>query len=197
MNYNSISDIEIITLIRQGDDDAMEYLLKKYAGMVKKETRRFYLIGSDEEDLMQEGMIGLFKAIRDYDVRKQTDFALFSHVCIVRQLLTAVTASNRQKHTPLNSYVSLFAPLEDGDNTITLQDTIGGAVPNPEDLFLGKERMEELWKQIDKQLSTLERNVLDLYLEGDSYEMIAEKLQKSIKAIDNAIQRIRAKLHNE
>lgn len=194
MKYANSSDTDVIRMIRNNDDGAMEYLLKKYLGMVRKEARRFFIIGADEEDLIQEGMIGLFKAICDYDTEKETDFALFSNICIVRQMLTAVTASNRQKHTPLNSYISIYAPLEENESNITVQETLGEEISNPEQLLLSQERIEELWVQIDKQLSTLERKVLELYLEGDSYEVIAEKLQKSKKAIDNAIQRIRKKL---
>ena len=197
MRYASVSDIDVIRMIRNNDEGAMEYLLKKYLGMVRKEARRFYLIGADEEDLIQEGMIGLFKAICDFDLEKKTDFALFSNLCIVRQMLTAVTASNRQKHTPLNSYISIYAPLEESESNMTVQETLGEEISNPEQLLIRQERIEELWTQIDKRLSTLERKVLELYLEGDSYEVIADKLGKSKKAIDNAIQRIRKKWMQE
>lgn len=197
MKYADSSDADVIRLIRNNDNGAMEYLLKKYLGMVRKEARRFFLIGADEEDLIQEGMIGLFKAICDYDLDKDTDFALFSNVCIVRQMLTAVTASNRQKHTPLNSYISIYAPLEESESNITVQETLGEEVSNPEQLLISQEQIEELWTQIDKRLSTLERKVLELYLEGDSYEVIAAKLEKSKKSIDNAVQRIRKKWMEE
>lgn len=194
MDYRQLSDIQIISLSRSGDNEAMEYLLKKYRGMIRKETRRMYLIGSEEEDLTQEGMIGLFKAIRDYDVKKKTDFALFAHVCIVRQLYSAVTASNRQKNIPLNTYVSFYAPLEKEECSMTLQEVLRDNQDNPERLVIEQERVEEIWRQIDKLLSPLEKKVLSLYLDGDSYFMIGEKLGKEKKAIDNAIQRIRMKL---
>lgn len=194
MDYRELSDIQIINLSRKGDNEAMEYLLKKYRGMIRKETRRMYLIGSEEEDLTQEGMIGLFKAIRDYDENKQTDFALFAHICIVRQIYNAVTASKRQKNIPLNTYVSFYAPLEKEESGMTLQEVLKNNQDDPERRVIEQERVEEIWRQIDRVLSPLEKKVLFLYLDGDSYFTIGEKLGKEKKAIDNAIQRIRMKL---
>lgn len=193
MGYESMSDLEILQLIRKEDHQAMDYLLNKYRGMVRKETRKVFLMGADEEDLTQEGMIGLFKAIRDYDFSKDTDFALFAHICIVRQLLSAVTASNRQKHIPMNTYISLYAPI-DKDDTIALQEILEGNQYNPEQQLLAQESVEEIMQDIDMLLSPLEKKVLDFYLEGYSYEKIGEVLSKSKKSIDNAIQRIRSKL---
>jgi RNA polymerase sporulation-specific sigma factor len=161
--------------------------------MVRKETRKLYLIGADEEDLIQEGMIGLFKAIRDYNPDKDTDFALFANVCIVRQLCSAIRASNRQKHTPLNTYISLYAPIEQ-ENTTLLQDVLEVDSDNPEQRILDKERVDELLQQIDEKLSPLEKKVLTLYIDGYNYEVIGEQLGKSKKAVDNAIQRVRTKL---
>ncbi|MDD5948968.1 MAG: RNA polymerase sporulation sigma factor SigH [Lachnospiraceae bacterium] len=194
MEYNAMGDVEVIRRIRKGDNDAMDYLLKKYRGMVRKETRKLYLIGADEEDLTQEGMIGLFKAIRNYDLSRDTEFALFAHVCIVRQLCSVMTASNRQKHTPLNTYISFYAPLEKEEQQLTLQEVLVGRSDNPEQQMLDEEGVREIWKKIDEVLSPMEKKVLNLYLEGYSYETIGEKLGKEKKSIDNAIQRIRNKL---
>lgn len=194
MQYEVMSDMEIIQKIRSGDNDAMDYLLKKYRGMVRKEIRKLYLIGADEEDLTQEGMIGLFKAIRDYDTKRDTEFALFAHICIVRQLCSVVTASNRQKHTPLNTYVSFYTPLEKEEQQVTLQEVLAGRTDNPEQQMIDRERVQEIWKRIDEVLSPMEKKVLNLYLEGYSYEIIGERLGKEKKSIDNAIQRIRNKL---
>ena len=194
MDYREYEDEENVRFCRQGDDEAMEYLLKKYRGMVRKETRKLYLIGAEEEDLTQEGMIGLFKAIRDYDLEKGTDFALFAHVCIVRQLYSAVTASNRKKNIPLNEYTSLYATVEKEDNPVTLENVLRADGVDPEEQVLAREKETEIWEQIDKQLSNMEKEVLKHYLKGDSYSEIAGKLGKEKKAIDNAIQRIRAKL---
>lgn len=194
MKYESMSDLEILQLIRKDDHQAMDYLLNKYRGMVRKETRKVFLMGADEEDLTQEGMIGLFKAIRDYDDTKDTDFALFAHVCIVRQLLSAVTASNRQKHIPMNTYISLYAPVEKDESTLALQEILEGNEYNPEQQLLAQEGVDEIWQDIDTLLSPMEKKVLDYYLEGYSYEKIGEALSKSKKSINNAIQRIRNKL---
>ena len=194
MEYRELSDVDIIKRIRQQDPDAMDYMLKKYCAMVRREARRFYLIGADEEDLIQEGMIGLFKAIRDYDSSKDTEFSAFARICITRQLLSAMTASNRKKHTPLNSYISFYAPVTEENAQITVQETLEGQISNPEKMLLDQERLKEIWKQIDERLSPFERKVLDYYLQGDSYEEIAQKLSKTKKAVDNAVQRIRGKL---
>ncbi len=196
MDYTDLDEVEIIRKSRNGDNDAMEYMLKKYSGMVRKETRRFYLIGADEEDLTQEGMIGLFKAVRDYNLEGDTDFALFAHICIVRQLYTVVKASNRQKHTPLNTYVSIYAPMSDEHSQLTLQEVLEVEKDNPEKQFLDRERMTDIWEAINRMLSPLEKKVLELYLEGYNYEVIGEHLGKKKKSIDNAIQRIRTKLQS-
>lgn len=194
MGYETMSDLEVLQLIRKQDHQAMDYLLNKYRGMVRKETRKVFLMGADEEDLTQEGMIGLFKAIRDYDFEKDTDFALFAHICIVRQLLSAVTASNRQKHIPMNSYISLYAPVDREEPNIALQEILEGNEFNPEQQLLVQEGVDEIMQDIDTLLSPLEKKVLDYYLDGYSYEKIGEVLNKSKKSIDNAIQRIRTKL---
>lgn len=197
MRFEEMTDVQIIDCIRTDDEEAMEFLLKKYRGMVRKETRALYLIGGDDEDLIQEGMIGLFKAIRDYKVEENKDFALFANICIRRQIYNAITASNRKKHIPLNTYISLYAPSSPDSIEEGFGEQVGDLYRNPEEHIIAKERVDELWKRIDKRLSSLERKVLDLYLNGDSYEMIAEKLGKSKKSIDNAVQRIRGKLMPE
>lgn len=199
--FIAAEDETIIAWVQENDSEAMDYLIRKYTSMVKREARKMYLIGSDEEDLIQEGMIGLFQAIRGYDKEKESSFATFAKLCIQRQIYSAVTASNRKKHQPLNTYVSFdepaFSVLSDysGGFNQTVEDVIWAAEEqtNPEKIMLDREQVGMIESVIVERLSSLEKKVLNLYLEGKSYDDIASELKKTRKAIDNAIQRIRKK----
>lgn len=194
LKYETMSDSKILALVRTNEDnDAMEYLIKKYMPLVKKESRKLYIIGADDDDMIQEGMIGLIKAIRDYSDDKGATFATFANVCVKRQLLTAVNTSNRQKHLPLNSYVSLYAT--EGEDEVTIVDElIADSNSEPEEIVIDRAGKEDLYKIIDMKLSRFEKQVLNEYLTGDSYEAIGKRINKSPKSIDNAIQRIRKKI---
>lgn len=196
MSERELTDEELIARIRMQDHDAMDYLLDKYRNMVKRETREIYMIGADSEDLMQEGMIGLFKAIRDYNEERNCSFHTFAVLCVKRQLLTAVTSSNRKKHHPLNHYISFYS--QDEETKSSVMDILAAEEnSNPESNLLMQEQMGGLVYKMDTLLSKYERNVLELYLDGLSYGRIAEELDKTEKSIDNAIQRIRKKLSQE
>lgn len=193
MDFSIYTDEEIIILLRNGNTDATEYLLKKYAPLVKKSIRTLYLIGADTEDLIQEGMIGLFKAIQNYHADNNASFYTFAKICIDRQIYSAIKASNRKKHSPLNSYISFYSHV--GEDDAKLIDNLeAGTNSNPERVILDKETTSALEKLLMEQLSSLEKEVLHLYLEGKSYAEIANSLGKSIKSIDNAVQRIREKV---
>ncbi len=194
MDYSKLEDNEIIKRIHKHDDDAVEYLLKKYGYLVKREVRTVYLIGAEMDDLSQEGMIGLFKAMRDYQPEKDTSFVTFASVCIRRQIQNAITNSNRKKHVPLNSYVSLYMNSEEDDNFMLEERLVTSREEDPEKLLIAKEQQKDRNERIQKELSKLEKQVLTLYLQGMSYEAIAEHLGKTEKAVDNALQRIRGKL---
>lgn len=196
MDYSSLSDREVIKLIRQGDRDAMDHMLNRYRGMVKKETRTMYLYGGEEDDLVQEGMIGLFNAIRDYDLDKDTDFALFAHICIVRRLYRAVTVANEKKHNPLNSYVSFSSPVatDSSGNRVEFADVLEDPTGSAEERALSSVSTEDLKEYLDKNLTGREKEVLDHFLAGESYEETGRKLHCSKKAVDNAIQRVRLKV---
>lgn len=194
MDYSKMDDNEILARGRNHDDDAMEFMLQRYGYLVKREVRTVYLIGAETEDLAQEGMIGLFKAIRDYNPEKDASFATFASVCIRRQIQNAITNSNRKKHVPLNSYVSLYMNSEEGDNFMLEERLTTSREEDPEKLLIAKEQQKDRNERIRKELSRLEQQVLTLYLQGLSYEAIAEQLGKTEKAVDNALQRIRTKL---
>lgn len=181
-NYKDLSDLELMLRLRKGEVDIVEYLLNKYKPLVKKQARTMYLIGGETDDLIQEGMIGLFKAIQKYDPKEESSFFSFAELCITRQMYTAIQASNRMKHAPLNTYVSL-----EQEEPLLLE-------ANPEDLLIDQENLEDCYGQIDRCLSSLEKLVLELYLEGKSYGQIAKIIGKNEKAVDNSIQRIKKKL---
>lgn len=181
-NYKNLSDLELMVRLRDGELDIMEYLLNKYKPLVKKQARTMYLIGGETDDLIQEGMIGLFKAIQKYNPKEESSFFSFAELCITRQMYTAIQASNRMKHAPLNTYVSLEQELP-----LLLEQ-------NPEDLLIDQENLEDCYGQIDKCLSNLEKLVLELYLEGKTYGQIAKIIGKNEKAVDNSIQRVKKKL---
>ena len=185
MNYETCSDEELIQRLRQGENTIMDYILEKYKPLVRKCANAMYLIGAEKEDLIQEGMIGLFKAIRDYRDDRDNSFSSFAYICVNRQLYTAIEASNRKKNQPLNSYVSLSE--QSTKNCL-------GVTSSPEQLVIEQEVWENLWKELDECLSEMEKQVLSYYLKGSSYLQIAEKMEKSPKSIDNALWRIRQKI---
>ncbi len=193
MEFSKYTDEEVIALLGAGNTDATEYLLKKYAPLVKKSIRTLYLIGADTEDLMQEGMIGLFKAIQNYQKGCNASFYTFAKLCIDRQIYSAIKASNRKKHSPLNTYISFYSHT--GKEEAELIDNLeAGKNSNPEHIILDRENTSDLEKLLMEQLSRLERDVLHLYLEGKSYAQIGAALKKPVKSIDNAVQRIREKV---
>jgi RNA polymerase sporulation-specific sigma factor len=186
---------ETIALARAGDSKAQEHLIKKYKNFVRGKARSYFLIGADREDIIQEGMIGLFKAIRDYQPDKIASFKAFAEICITRQMITAIKTATRQKHIPLNSYISLNKPMYDEDSERTLLDVMTGRVPtNPEELVISKEEFDSMEAKIGEVLSELELQVLTYYLDGKSYQEIAENLDRHVKSIDNALQRVKRKL---
>lgn len=190
-----IPDEQLVVIAQSGDNSATEYIIDKYKNLVKSKARTYFLIGADKEDIVQEGMIGLFKAIRDFKEERLCSFKAFAEICITRQIITAIKTATRQKHIPLNSYVSLNKPMYDEENEQTLLDTIvENKTFDPEEIMITKENFSAIEKQIEKSLSRLEWNVLSLYLEGKSYSEIGRLLSKSEKSIDNALQRIKRKV---
>jgi len=189
------TDEEIALIAQQGDGEAIEYLLNKYKNFVRSKTRSYFLIGADHEDIVQEGMIGLYKAVRDFRADKLSSFRAFAELCVTRQIITAIKSATRQKHIPLNSYVSLNKPIYDDESDRTLLDVITeGHVSNPEELLIGQEELSNIEGQIGKMLSKLEWEVLNAYLDGKSYQEIAAELGRHVKTIDNALQRVKRKL---
>jgi len=194
-DYAEMADEDIVALCRQGDNVAEEYLLNKYKNFVRSKARSYFLIGADHEDIVQEGMIGLYKAIRDFRPDKLSSFRAFAELCITRQIITAIKTATRQKHIPLNSYVSLNKPLYDEESDRTLLDVIiEGRATNPEELIIGQEDLNSIHHKIDEVLSGLEQEVLRAYLDGKSYQEIADNLGRHVKSIDNALQRVKRKL---
>lgn len=193
--YAAMSDEDVVALCRQGDTVAEEYLLNKYKNFVRSKARSYFLIGADHEDIVQEGMIGLYKAIRDFKQDKQASFRAFAELCITRQIITAIKTATRQKHIPLNSYVSLNKPIYDEESDRTLLDVITeGRATNPEELIISQEDLRSIHHKIDEVLSSLEQEVLRAYLDGKSYQEIADALGRHVKSIDNALQRVKRKL---
>lgn len=193
--YDDMSDESIVELSRSGEPAATEYLLSKYKNLVLSKTKTYFLAGADRDDMLQEGMIGLFKAIRDFDSDKNVSFASFAELCVKRQVISAVKASTRRKHMPLNSYISLSKPSFDDNSEQTLIDTISEYMTlSPEDVMLKKEQMQTLDLRLDAELSSLEKQVLKLYLDGCSYAQIAKALGRTVKSVDNALGRIKKKM---
>ncbi len=193
--YDFISDEDLVDAVRDGDGGALEHLINKYRNFVRAKARSYFLIGADREDIVQEGMIGLYKAIRDFKGDKLSSFKAFAELCITRQIITAIKTATRQKHIPLNSYVSLDKPIYDEDSDRTLMDVIcGSQVLDPEELIINQEEFIGLEDKMAEILSDLERKVLMLYLDGRSYQEIAEDLKRHVKSIDNALQRVKRKL---
>lgn len=197
--YNNITDEQIISQIKQGDQNALSYLLEKYRDLVNVKVGKYFMIGAEREDVIQEGMIGLFKAIKDFNPEKQNAFKSFANICIERQLITAIKTSNRQKHMPLNSYLSLnISAYENNDeNSVELIDTFNNkTVEDPLETIMKEEYYNEVQQAVNKSLSKFEKQVLDRFIKGDSYITIAKKLDSPVKSVDNAIQRIRKKAIN-
>ena len=192
--YLDKTDEDVVVLAQEGDGQALAYLLDKYKNFVRSKARSYFLIGADHEDIVQEGMIGLYKAIRDFQPSRLSTFRSFAELCVKRQIITAIKAATRQKHVPLNSYVSLNKPLYDEESDRTLLDVIEGRVTNPEDLYISQEDLARIQTQISEVLSDLERQVLDAFMDGKSYQEIAELLGRHVKSIDNALQRVKRKL---
>ena len=193
--FDQMDDEQLVLLAQQADGQAIEYLLNKYKNFVRSRARSYFLIGADHEDIVQEGMIGLFKAVRDYKPGKVSSFRAFAELCITRQIISAIKTATRQKHIPLNSYVSLNKPLDDEESDRTLLDVIiEGRATNPEELIIGQEDLNSIHHKIDEVLSGLEQEVLRAYLDGKSYQEIADNLGRHVKSIDNALQRVKRKL---
>ncbi|WP_089282897.1 RNA polymerase sporulation sigma factor SigH [Anaerovirgula multivorans] len=188
-------DETIVEAAKNGEMEALELLIKKYKNFVRSKARSYFLIGADREDIIQEGMIGLYKAIRDYKPDKLSSFKAFAELCITRQIITAIKTATRQKHIPLNSYVSLNKPIYDEESDRTLLDVISGhKITDPEELMICKEELVHIEGKIGEILSDLECKVLMLYLQGRSYQEIACDLNRHVKSIDNALQRVKRKL---
>ena len=193
--FEAMSDEDIAVEARDGNDVALEFLLNKYRNFVKAKARSYFLIGADREDIIQEGMIGLYKAIRDFKDDKLSSFRAFAELCITRQIITAIKTATRQKHIPLNSYVSLNKPIYDEDSDRTLLDILSGTkITDPEELMINREEFNNIEFKMGEILSELELRVLTLYLEGKSYQEIAVELKRHVKSIDNALQRVKRKL---
>lgn len=194
-HYETMDDEDIVDLARDGSDVASEFLIIKYKNFVRAKARSYFLIGADREDIIQEGMIGLYKAIRDFRSDKLSSFRAFAELCITRQIITAIKTATRQKHIPLNSYVSLNKPIYDEDSDRTLLDVISGAkVSDPEELIISREEFGDIESKMGEILSDLEWRVLMAYLDGKSYQEIANELGRHVKSIDNALQRVKRKL---
>ena len=193
--YFELSDEIIVEMSHAGDAGAEEYLLDKYKNFVRSKARSYFLVGADHEDIVQEGMIGLYKAIRDFRPDKLSSFRAFAELCITRQIITAIKTATRQKHIPLNNYVSLNKPLYDEESDRTLLDVIiEGRISDPEELVINMENVGNIRTKISEVLSGLEQEVLYAYLDGKSYQEIAESLGRHVKSIDNALQRVKRKL---
>ena len=196
-DYNNMSDEQILEKIRQEDKNALDYLIYKYKDMVNSKVGKYFIVGAEKDDIVQEGLIGLYKAIKDYKYDKQNSFKSFANLCIERQLITAIKASNRQKHMPLNSYLSLNISAynnEEGENNTEVMEVLDtNIIEDPLDTITKKEYMKSVENAIDTSLSSFEKKVLNHYMLGESYIKIAEKLDTPVKSVDNAIQRIRKK----
>lgn len=192
--YSNLTDEEIIKKVRLGEKNALDFLLEKYNDIVTMKANKFFIIGAEKEDMIQEGMIGLYKAVQSFDLDKQNSFKTFANLCIERQLITAIKTSNRQKHIPLNSSFSLnTSAYDENDETAVIDILDTKLVEDPLETITKREYFEDVESKIDKNLSNFERKVLDFYVQGESYVSIASKLDSQVKAVDNAIQRIRKK----
>jgi RNA polymerase sporulation-specific sigma factor len=194
-DFEFMMDEEIVEGAREGSGEALEYLINKYKNFVRAKARSYFLIGADREDIIQEGMIGLYKAIRDFRSDKLASFRAFAELCITRQIITAIKTATRQKHIPLNSYISLNKPIYEEDSERTLLDVISNArVSDPEEMVINREELGDIEEKMGEILSDLEWKVLMAYLDGRSYQEIAIDLKRHVKSIDNALQRVKRKL---
>lgn len=193
--YGNLTDEQIISHIKEGDEQALSFLLEKYKDLVNSKVGKYFIIGAEREDIIQEGMIGLYKAIKNFDSCKQNTFKTFANICVERQLITAIKSSNRQKHMPLNSYLSLntTAYNNDEDGAELMETFDSKTIEDPLETIMKKEYFDEIQNTMHKSLSKFEEKVLERYMQGESYEIIAKKLETPIKSVDNAIQRIRKK----
>jgi len=194
-DFESMTDEQVVILAQETDSPALEYLLNKYKNFVRTKARSYFLIGADHEDIVQEGMIGLYKAIRDYKAERLSSFRAFAELCVTRQIITAIKTATRQKHIPLNSYISLNKPIYEEDSDRTLLDVITEeGMSNPEEMIIDREDLSVIEGKIGQMLSDLEKDVLVRYMEGKSYVEIADEMHRHVKSIDNALQRIKRKL---
>ncbi len=195
-DFKAMTDEEVVRLAQDATNSAaLEYLLNKYKNFVRTKARSYFLIGADHEDIVQEGMIGLYKAIRDYRAEKLSSFRAFAELCVTRQIITAIKTATRQKHIPLNSYISLNKPIYEEDSDRTLLDVITEeGMSNPEEMIIDREDLSLIEGKIGQMLSDLEKEVLVRYMEGKSYVEIADEMHRHVKSIDNALQRIKRKL---
>lgn len=192
--FERLEDERLVEFVHEGNNQALEYLIDKYKNFVKAKARSYFLVGADREDIIQEGMIGLFKAIRDFQDDKLSSFKAFAELCITRQMITAIKTATRQKHIPLNSYVSLDKPIYDEESDRTLLDVIcGSKVSDPEETVIHQEEFNSIEGKMSEILSDLEQKVLMLYLDGRSYQEISADLNRHVKSIDNALQRVKRK----
>lgn len=196
-SFSQMSDEDVVCVAQKGDEEAVEYILEKYKALVKARVRIYFLMGADKEDLLQEGMIGLFKAIRDFSAEKQANFASFAELCATRQIATAIKTATRQKHMPLNNYISLNKPVYSDESDRTLWESVSySAVSDPEEIVINEEDYNATASMIFTGLSKFEKEVLRAYLQGKSYNEIARIQNRSSKSIDNALQRIKRKIEN-
>lgn len=200
-NFSQVKDEDLIKMIKSGDKLALEHLINRYKNLVNIKVSKYYMVGAEKEDIIQEGLIGLYKAIKSYQPDKQNSFKSFASICIERQLITAIKTSNRQKHMPLNSYISLNKDAYENDDNTSNTDLMeifdSNIVEDPLDMITKKEYYQLVENTIDKSLSDFEKKVLNCYMQGESYVQIAHKLDTPVKSIDNAIQRIRKKAIKE
>ena len=195
IEFKDKSDEEVVSEAQKGNNRAQEYLIAKYENFVKSKAKSYFLIGADKEDIYQEGMIGFYKAIRDFKIDKFTSFKAFAEICVTRQIITAIKTATRQKHIPLNTYVSLNKPIYEDESDRTLIDVLSSvAISDPEELIISQEQLKFIEEEIGKVLSELELEVLTSYLDGKSYQEIASDLDRHEKSIDNALQRVKRKL---
>lgn len=196
-DFKCMKDEEVVCIAQKGNKKAQEYMINKYESYVKSKAKSYFLIGADKEDIYQEGMIGLYKAIRDFNSGRQASFKAFAELCISRQIITAIKTATRQKHIPLNTYISLNKPIYDDESDRTLLDILSSIrVCNPEELIVSQEEMVQIEKYMAKSLSELEKQVLNSYMDGKTYQEIACTLDRDAKSIDNALQRVKKKLEN-
>nr|WP_231784098.1 RNA polymerase sporulation sigma factor SigH [Lentibacillus sp. JNUCC-1] len=197
-NLKSLDDEEVLQLVHRGHKQALDHLIQKYKGFIRAKARTYYLIGGDREDIMQEGLIGLYKAIRNFDQDKLSSFKAFAEMCVTRQMITAIKTATRQKHIPLNSYVSLDKPMFEEESERTLMDVIAGpSEVDPQELLVHRESSIDIERKLSEVLSRFEREVLNLYVDGYTYQEISGMLNCHVKSIDNALQRIKRKLEHD